>query len=159
MQNDVTGESFIYRQEAETGADGSFEMTVPYSTTGYDEYGVEEGYTNVSVRATSPYTFRDASSGFPLNGTVEVTEGQVIGENSTASTVNLTEYDLTTDPNVSVDNGTTTNESSLNDTSSNVSTDGTATNETSPNGTSTSDGETTATPSESLARPEVSIRP
>jgi dolichyl-diphosphooligosaccharide--protein glycosyltransferase len=151
MENDITGESFVYRQEAETGPNGTFEMTVPYSSTGYDEWGVDAGYTNVSVRATAPYTFRNESSGIPLNGTVEVTEGQVIGENSTASTVNLTEFDLTTEPDVTVDNGTA-NDTSTNETTTNGgSTTGSSTNE-----TATTE---TATPSESLARPTVGVRP
>ena len=152
MNNSITGESFIYRQQVETGPDGSFEMTVPYSTTGYDEWGTDEGYTNVSVRATGPYSFRDDTSGLPLNGTTHVTEGQVIGENETSSTVNLTTIDLTT-TNVT----TSTNDTSLNDSS----TDGTTTDdtsETSTNETSTSETET-ATPSSAVARPSTELSP
>jgi dolichyl-diphosphooligosaccharide--protein glycosyltransferase len=91
MVNHETGESFTYTQRTRTGPDGNFEMTVPYSTTGYDEYGPENGYTNVSVRATGPYEFTVplGNAGIPLDGTAQVTEGQVIGENETASTVDL----------------------------------------------------------------------
>ncbi|PSQ36533.1 oligosaccharyl transferase, archaeosortase A system-associated [Halobacteriales archaeon QS_9_70_65] len=64
MEIPTTGQTFTYRQFAETDEQGNFEMTVPYSTTGYDEYGTEAGYTNVSVR-------------------------QVVGENDTASGVEL----------------------------------------------------------------------
>ena len=161
LENDITGESFIYRQEADTGPDGSFEMTVPYSTTGYDEWGVEEGYTNVSVRATTPYTFRNESNGFPLNGTVEVSEGQVLGENTTASTVTLTEYDLPSEPNVSVENGSVANDSALNETTDGPSTNGSSTNETSTNTTSTNESAptATATPSGAIARPAVGLQP
>ncbi|MDZ5810483.1 oligosaccharyl transferase, archaeosortase A system-associated [Halorubrum sp. AD140] len=92
-----SGQTFEYTQYAEADEDGEFELTVPYSTTGYDEFGPEEGYTNTSVQATGPYnvttqettdddmyTTRDA-------GQVEVTEGQVIGEDDAPATVELDE--------------------------------------------------------------------
>jgi dolichyl-diphosphooligosaccharide--protein glycosyltransferase len=61
-------------------------MTLPYSSTGYEEYGTEAGYTNVSVRAETPYRF---TVGPVTNETLvtsvwtadaNVTEGQVLGE-------------------------------------------------------------------------------
>jgi dolichyl-diphosphooligosaccharide--protein glycosyltransferase len=128
MRNNVTGETFTYTQRVDVGADGRFEMTVPYSTTGYDAWGTEEGYTNVSVRAQGPYEFSvpvSPRASIPLNGTADVTEGQVIGENDSATTVNLT---------VPEDNQTQTN-----DTGTNETTDG-------------SSGEETSTPN-SVARP------
>jgi dolichyl-diphosphooligosaccharide--protein glycosyltransferase len=91
MENQITGESFNYTQVAQADSNGSFEMRVPYSTTGYDEWGTGEGYTNVSVRATGPYEFTYTRGLFPIraNQTANVTEGQVIGENETATTVEL----------------------------------------------------------------------
>ncbi|MCD2200491.1 oligosaccharyl transferase, archaeosortase A system-associated [Halobacterium sp. KA-4] len=87
--------TFPYAQRVETGPDGNFELTVPYSTTGYDEYGPENGYTNTSVRATGPYeitsgnTITDDREIVNWNATTHVTEGQVIGQNDSASTVDL----------------------------------------------------------------------
>jgi dolichyl-diphosphooligosaccharide--protein glycosyltransferase len=93
MRNTQTNETFVYRQRAQTDDAGNFEMTVPYSTTGYDEYGPEDGYTNVSVRATGPYQFQAITiqdgSITPVGATAHVSEGQVIGENDTATTVEL----------------------------------------------------------------------
>ena len=95
------GSTFVYQQRAETGADGSFTMTVPYSTTGYEEWGPNDGYTNVSVRATGPYhvtTDLTGEDGGPVwNGSVEVTEGQVIGEVSDPATVTLEEVESGTE--------------------------------------------------------------
>ena len=87
--NPANGANFTYRKRVQAGPDGEFETTVPYSTEGYSNWGPEQGHTNVSVRATGPYT---VSSGFQTNETgslvtyqaaVNVTEAQVIGENTT----------------------------------------------------------------------------
>ena len=92
-----SGETFEYTQYATADDDGSFEFTVPYSTTGYDEFGPENGYTNTSVRATGPY---EVTTGTTTDedlyttrsvGQVEVTEAQVIGEEDAAATVELEE--------------------------------------------------------------------
>ncbi|MCD2204482.1 oligosaccharyl transferase, archaeosortase A system-associated [Halobacterium sp. KA-6] len=94
--------TFPYTQRVETGPDGNFELTVPYSTTGYDEYGPENGYTNTSVRATGPYeittgnTITDDREIVKWNATTHVTEGQVIGENSSSATVDLERHQLAT---------------------------------------------------------------
>ncbi|WP_266077640.1 oligosaccharyl transferase, archaeosortase A system-associated [Haladaptatus caseinilyticus] len=89
-----TGSTFTYTQKAKTDGNGEFTMTVPYSTTGYDEWGTEKGYTNVSVRATGPYEFRTPTKaggdGFQFtNGTAQVSEGQVLGENDNPVTVSV----------------------------------------------------------------------
>ncbi|PSP54482.1 dolichyl-diphosphooligosaccharide--protein glycosyltransferase [Halobacteriales archaeon QS_1_67_19] len=91
-QND----SFVYRQQAETGPNGEFTMTLPYSSTGYEDWGPEQGYTNVSVRATGPYEFRtpeqfDNGSATFHNASADVPEAQVIGESDENVTVELTE--------------------------------------------------------------------
>ncbi|WP_146417353.1 oligosaccharyl transferase, archaeosortase A system-associated [Haloarcula hispanica] len=93
MRNPATNKTFVYRQRTQTDQNGNFEMTVPYSTTGYDDWGTDEGYTNVSVRAETQYQFTAIGTndgnrtGF--TGTTEVTEGQVIGEDDSAATVEL----------------------------------------------------------------------
>jgi len=94
MEVPSTNSTFVYRQQAQTGEDGTFTMTVPYSTTGYDEWGTEEGYTDPSVRANSSYRLRtgvktNESHAFRYQGSVDVTEGQVIGEDGSASQVTL----------------------------------------------------------------------
>ncbi|MEF8907872.1 MAG: oligosaccharyl transferase, archaeosortase A system-associated, partial [Haloarculaceae archaeon] len=98
--NPANGPNFTYSKRVETGADGAFATTVPYSTTGYGNWGPEEGHTNVSTRATGPYTI---SSGLRTNETgsvvtyqasVNVTEAQVIGENTTPIQVTLDERAL-----------------------------------------------------------------
>ncbi|QLH78898.1 oligosaccharyl transferase, archaeosortase A system-associated [Halosimplex rubrum] len=94
MQVPSTNSTFVYRQQAETGDDGTFTMTVPYSTTGYGEWGTEEGYTEPSVTANSSYQLRtdmttNESHTFRYGGTVDVTEGQVLGEDESPSTVTL----------------------------------------------------------------------
>ncbi|WP_410764636.1 oligosaccharyl transferase, archaeosortase A system-associated [Haloferax sp. DFSO60] len=57
MRDLTTNTTFTYTQQVETDENGEFTMTLPYSTTGYDDYGPDNGYTNVSVRATGGYTF------------------------------------------------------------------------------------------------------
>jgi PGF-CTERM protein len=91
------GRNFTYSQVVDV-ENSEFTATVPYATTGYDEWGVEEGYTDTSIRATGPYR-AFASGGFDRNtselvtyqGAVNVTEAQVIGENPCQSTVEVTE--------------------------------------------------------------------
>jgi dolichyl-diphosphooligosaccharide--protein glycosyltransferase len=143
MENDVTGETFTYRQQVRTDSEGNFEMTVPYSTTGYDEYGTDAGYTNVSVRANGPYEFTVERNGFavPLNGTTHVTEGQVVGENETASTVTLTADESIPELNPgdsstgdSSDDSTTDGGSSGDGSSGDGSTEGTPTGTATPSG-------------------------
>lgn len=95
-----TNNTFSYTQQAQTGADGAFTMTVPYASTGAENWGPEDGYTNTSVRAVGPYEISTAGQREIVNdtlrttvhnGTVHVTEGQVIGENDSTSTIELTE--------------------------------------------------------------------
>ena len=134
MRNNITGETFEYTQQVQVGADGRFEMTVPYSTTGYEDWGTDEGYTNVSVRAEGPYEFSIPAGTrrlIPLNGTAEVTEGQVVGENESATTV-----DLTIPTNTDTSRNETTNDTT-NETSTDA--DGSSTEDSSVNETSTND--------------------
>ncbi|ELZ51174.1 oligosaccharyl transferase STT3 subunit [Halorubrum distributum JCM 9100] len=91
------GQTFEYTQYATADDDGNFAFTLPYSTTGYEEFGPENGYTNTSVRATGPYNITtEQTTGDDLYttqrvGQVEVTEGQVVGEDDSAATVELEE--------------------------------------------------------------------
>ncbi|RLM57138.1 oligosaccharyl transferase, archaeosortase A system-associated [Halobellus sp. Atlit-31R] len=92
----TTNSTFTYTQRAETNADGEFTMTLPYSTTDYDEYGPENGYTNVSVRATGPYTLSTPATF--QNGTItsyqanlSVSEGDVNGDQDGTVSVELEE--------------------------------------------------------------------
>jgi dolichyl-diphosphooligosaccharide--protein glycosyltransferase len=102
MRDTDGGQNFSYRQEAQIGADGQFEMTVPYSTTGYDRYGPANGYTNVSVRAAGPYvigttpTVNESAYVIANRGTVDVTEGQVVGADTTPVTAELERTVLST---------------------------------------------------------------
>jgi dolichyl-diphosphooligosaccharide--protein glycosyltransferase len=85
MRVPTTNETFSYRQEVRTDADGELSMTLPYSTTGYDEYGPQNGYTNVSVRAEGPYLIQtpllnDEGSLVQYRAQVNVSEGRVNGD-------------------------------------------------------------------------------
>ncbi len=104
-----TNRTFSYTQYARTDAQGNFEMTVPYSTTGYDEYGPEAGYANTTVRANSSYRFvavpSDGSNVFV--GQADVTEGQVLGENDSVTRVDL---EGQADTNVTDGNESATND-------------------------------------------------
>ena len=92
------GQEFTYSQTVALDENLAFNTTVPYSTTGYDEWGPEEGYTNVSTRANGSYTVR-TGRGFDTNTSelvsyraqFNVTEGQVIGEEDPTVEVTLEE--------------------------------------------------------------------
>ncbi|MFW6435292.1 MAG: oligosaccharyl transferase, archaeosortase A system-associated, partial [Halovenus sp.] len=124
MKMPNTDRTFNYTQMAETNADGEFDMTVPYSSTGADEWGTEDGYTNTSVRAEGPYEVSTAPTQQRTNetvqttlynGSVHVTEGQVIGENESASAVELTESTSEQELNTSIENEETSGNGSLDD--------------------------------------------
>jgi dolichyl-diphosphooligosaccharide--protein glycosyltransferase len=118
----TTNSSFLYVQEADTGPDGSFEMTLPYSTTGYEEYGTEAGYTNVSVRAETSYQFsvgpvtNESLVTSVWSDTANVSEGQVLGEVEDPVEVSLEEQVIsrpeganTTEGNATTGNATVGN--------------------------------------------------
>jgi dolichyl-diphosphooligosaccharide--protein glycosyltransferase len=83
-----SGETFSYTQYATADAEGSFKMTLPYSTTGYEEFGPENGYTNTSVQATGEYTFASDAGAV---GTASVEEAQVVGADDSTVDVELSE--------------------------------------------------------------------
>ena len=97
-----TNSTFTYTQRAQTNDEGEFTMTLPYSTTGYDEYDPDNGYTDVSVRATGPYTLSTSPSF--QNGSIvsyqsnlTVSEGDVNGDQDGTVSVELerTEQEFT----------------------------------------------------------------
>ncbi|MFW6435253.1 MAG: hypothetical protein ACOCY1_02630, partial [Halovenus sp.] len=99
------GTEFTYQQRVETDSSGNFNTTVPYATEGYDQWGTEEGYTDTDVRANGSYTIQtdvDPSNismdgeepPTTYRGTVDVTEGQVIGEDDSVAEVTLEEEPL-----------------------------------------------------------------
>ncbi|WP_101297442.1 oligosaccharyl transferase, archaeosortase A system-associated [Halegenticoccus soli] len=88
------GSTFEYTQYAETNGNGEFTLTLPYSTTGYERFGPENGYSNVSVRATGPYQIvseptDDGGDRVVYNGTVDVSEAKVVGEDDSPARVRL----------------------------------------------------------------------
>jgi oligosaccharyl transferase (archaeosortase A-associated) len=90
--------TFTYTQRAQTGPDGEFTMTLPYSSEGYDNWGPDNGHTNVSVRATGPYEFatepetsEQTLETTKWNATAHVSEAAVIGESDETITVELEE--------------------------------------------------------------------
>jgi dolichyl-diphosphooligosaccharide--protein glycosyltransferase len=87
----ANGTAFTYTQRAQTGPDGRFSMTLPYSTRGYDAWGTKEGYTNVSVRATGPYEFSvdGGAEGQAGARSVHVPERTVVLPDSTPVNVTL----------------------------------------------------------------------
>ncbi|AQL41267.1 hypothetical protein BV210_00425 [Halorientalis sp. IM1011] len=144
MRQEATNTTFRYTQRVETGPDGEFEMTVPYSTTGYDNWGTEEGYTDVAVEAAGPYEistniYQNLSSGegYLYNTTAHVSEGKVIGEDDSPVQVELTRTEIAPpqqpEGNESTGNETTddgssdgSTDDSTNSTDSNTSADGTS---------------------------------
>ena len=92
--------TFQYVQYAQADENGEFELTVPYSTEGYSEYGPENGYTNVSVRATGNYTVvgnqrvSEERNVVASVGQFDVHEGQVNGDDPEPVTVELDERTL-----------------------------------------------------------------
>jgi len=90
-------QTYTYQQYAETDESGHFEMILPYSTTMYEGFTPENGYTNTSIRGTTPYQFTSVVTedvdGFPTaflyEGQADVPESHVVGESEEAITVDL----------------------------------------------------------------------
>ncbi|KZX46339.1 oligosaccharyl transferase, archaeosortase A system-associated [Haloarcula sp. K1] len=79
----TTGKRFTYTQYTTASEDGTFELTVPYGTTGYSEYTTSEGYTDTSVRALGPYEVvaMNSSTGRVIKkDEVAISEGAILGE-------------------------------------------------------------------------------
>jgi dolichyl-diphosphooligosaccharide--protein glycosyltransferase len=108
--------TFTYRQHAMSDEDGEFTMVLPYSTTGYDSFGPENGYTNVSVRANSSYVITTPpttnESGYATNygQQFDVSEAKVLGVNESARQVTL---EKRTVPPEGATNDSTNNTTSL----------------------------------------------
>jgi dolichyl-diphosphooligosaccharide--protein glycosyltransferase len=125
--------SFVYLQQTTSDENGEFEITVPYSTTDYDEWGPEDGYTDVQVRADDAYQFRtdpitnETGATYRYTGETNVTEGQVIGEADSAPTVTLEQGNATygNERVVEVDDNETDPENPTNETTPTPTPDGT----------------------------------
>jgi dolichyl-diphosphooligosaccharide--protein glycosyltransferase len=132
--NPADGRAFTYRQQVQTDDSGAFTATVPYASTGYDAVGLDDGYGNTSVRATSPYQIQttptiNGTTVTSYTGTVNVTERQVLGVNESAATVDLEEQtrDFGQDDNSTDGSGTDGNTSDGSTADGNTS-DGTTNN-------------------------------
>jgi dolichyl-diphosphooligosaccharide--protein glycosyltransferase len=96
MRIPTTNETFVYRQQTQANAQGEFTLTLPYSTTGYDQFGPQNGYTDVSVKATGPYTISATpsvnESGYvtQYGAKVNISEALVVGADDGPKTVTLT---------------------------------------------------------------------
>jgi dolichyl-diphosphooligosaccharide--protein glycosyltransferase len=90
------GSSFLYQQFDQSDENGDFNMTLPYSTTGYNS---SEEYTNVSTRASGNYTIFSRNVSGTGNNTnistrssvVEVPERSVVEEENDIIEVELEE--------------------------------------------------------------------
>ncbi|MEF8855996.1 MAG: oligosaccharyl transferase, archaeosortase A system-associated [Haloplanus sp.] len=96
MRVPTTNETFTYTQSTTTNEDGELSMTLPYATTGYDDYGPSSGYTNVSVRATGPYVVESAiaaqnESIVQYRAEIQIEEGRVNGDMAGEREVTLQE--------------------------------------------------------------------
>lgn len=125
MRMSSTNSTFTYRQHAETDAQGQFTMTLPYSTTGYSNWGTEKGYTNVSVRADGPYTFT-ATNGTGPNATVNTSANASVGGSATANVTEAQVIGEDTSPvqvTMQQSNNNTANQTSAKKTTSKVTMD------------------------------------
>ena len=129
--------TFVYRQQATADADGEFSFTLPYSTTGYEEFGPDNGYTNVTVRAAGPYRIagdaRTNESAYLLRNQalLNVSEADVNGVDDGEVSVTLSETVLRQPEGAR--NETSGNETATNETTANESVDtGVTVDETGP---------------------------
>ncbi|QLH82145.1 oligosaccharyl transferase, archaeosortase A system-associated [Halosimplex pelagicum] len=85
----TTGKTFTYTQYATANENGTFDLVVPYATTGYSQYTTEDGYTNTSIRAEGPYRITTVSD--PTSDVVRIgiPEGAVLGEETISTTVQV----------------------------------------------------------------------
>jgi len=161
MEMPNANKTFTYRQHAETGEDGEFTMTLPYSTTDYDAVSPEEGYTNVSVRANGSYEFatsptlettNETMTQYVYNDTAEVSEEQVIGTDDS-----VVEADLTKSVMLERDINTTASDST-NETGQNT-TDGSDTGGTDDGSTNETGEDTSGSLAPVVASDSSTVRP
>lgn len=83
----------VYRATTEADENGNYTLNVPYSTTGFDQYTAEDGYTNPDLKPNGAYTvFNQQSDGQGRKvAQVSVTEGQIYGEEDSNITVGLSQ--------------------------------------------------------------------
>jgi len=151
MRMPTNNRTFTYEQRVRTGDDGSFTVTVPYSTEGYDRFGPENGATNVSVRATGPYrlttpvTTNDSLVTSRYQATANVSEAQVIGRDDGAVQVTLEETVLA-EPEGRTDDGNTTDSGSDTNTTDDGGSGTNSTSTSTPTPTPTNDTASLAAP-------------
>lgn len=131
------GRTIGYAQEADIQDDGSYELTVPYSTSG--DLGVEDGYTNSSIDALDDYnlivTADEGNTSYveQYNGQVDVSETAVLeGESVEAGSLEAVEDGDVGEP-----------ADDVGDDGGNESDDGNQTDDASDNETTTDGGDTT----------------
>ena len=81
-------ETFYYKQVTRADKKGHFNLTVPYSTVGYNKWGPEYGYSNPQVHAVSDYNIYSNGN---LMGEVDVPESKIIGINNSSIKLNYGE--------------------------------------------------------------------
>ncbi|KMT45779.1 peptide transporter [Halostagnicola sp. A56] len=144
------GRVFGYAQEADIQEDGSYELTVPYSTSG--DLGVEDGYTNSSIDALDEYnltvTADEGNTSYveQYDGQVDVSETAVVeGESVDAGTLEAVEDGDVGEPadDVVDDGGDETDEGDQTDDASDDGTNGNETAADDGGDETATDGDTT----------------
>jgi dolichyl-diphosphooligosaccharide--protein glycosyltransferase len=148
MEVPTSNSTFTYVQDAKADENGEFSFVLPYATTGYEQYGPDNGYTDVSVRANGSYTVTTGASinqsGYVVrhSANLSVGEGYVNGDTEGPLTVELQrsaqELQISGGSDSSGDSGSS-------DSSSGDS------------GSSESDGGSSGSDSASVAAPEVTV--
>lgn len=138
LQNPAQNNQFTYYQTATADENGEYEFTVPYSTTGYDNWGPEQGYGNTEVTAVGNATVYAQTQSIEstenetaqLNRTyyaseVDIPEANVLGEETTPITTTVEEVtqeelqNYLTNVNVNQQSTTETNNNSTTETNNN----------------------------------------
>lgn len=81
----------VYRATTTADENGNYTLNVPYSTTNFDQYTAEDGYTNPDIRPNEPYTVlnQEPDGQGRKTAQVSVTEGQIYGEEDSTVSVGL----------------------------------------------------------------------
>jgi dolichyl-diphosphooligosaccharide--protein glycosyltransferase len=113
LNNPESETPIVFQARTTADEDGNFSVTVPYSTQGYDNYGPEEGYGNVKIKASGPYTVYsqvDSDKQMPLKvAETHVSEGKVLGEDDEPVEVTVEEIGV---PQVTQDGSSSSGETS-----------------------------------------------
>ncbi|ESP89037.1 oligosaccharyl transferase, archaeosortase A system-associated [Candidatus Halobonum tyrrellensis] len=145
---ETNASTFTYEQQATAGPDGNFQFTLPYASTGYDEFGPEEGYTNVSVRATGPYTVYGESR---TNESSYLVRNEATLNVSNAAVVDAEDATVTLDERVLRSPEGAENNSTAGDDEGNASVSTGDESNATTNGSTTNESDATGTESAALA--------